>query len=110
MANIISLGKVPVPSPGTPVALSTDHSIRCAKIILTQMPGATGKTYFGKNGLNKATLAGVVTAFLPPAATGLLDSREITADDDGGNALELHDYAVDADTAGEGVLVSYVQR
>jgi hypothetical protein len=110
MANILSLGKVPVPTPGTPVALSSDPTVHCAKIILSQVPGATGKTYFGKAGLSKSTLAGVVGAFLPPAATGLLDTREIAAEEDGGNPLRLSDYAVDADTAGEGILVSYVQR
>jgi len=42
-----------------------------------------------------------------PTPNGLLDSFEITAPDGAGNPLELANYAIDSDTAANGMIVAY---
>ena len=101
-----SLGKIGVPTPGTPVPLTADASIRAACIIVCQIGGTTGRVLFGKAGLNKTSLAGAIRTFLPAGASGLLDHIEIHSHG-AGNRLQPSEFVIDADTAGEGVLVSY---
>jgi hypothetical protein len=43
----ISLGLIRVPSPGTPVPVSTDDSLRVMLMMVRTVPGFTGKTYLG---------------------------------------------------------------
>src|SRR4051812_46392317 len=102
----VSLGKVPVPTAGTPVALSATQ-VRCSKILISQIAGMTGKTYFGVSGLVKATFVGVIKQFaIPVVAAGFLENIMIE-DSDGGDGLNLNDYYVDADVSNEGLLVTY---
>ncbi len=98
--NLTSLGRIAVPTPGTPVAISTNVSKRAARVVLQTAPANTGKTYFGEVGLVKATLAGV-SRILAAA-----DSYEISAAD-GTDGILLSQLSIDADNANEGLLVSY---
>ena len=101
-----SLGRVNVSTPGTPVRLSVDPAQRVSKLFFQVIPGLTGKTFIGKPGMNKLTLAGV-SRILWPNATGGVSDQFFLQTEDGADAIPLSDYAIDADVAGEGLLVSY---
>ena len=101
-----SLGRVNVSTPGTPVVLSTDPTQRVAKLFLQVIPGLTGKAYIGKPGMNKSTLNGV-SRILWPNANGGFSDQFFLESQDGSDSIQLSDYAIDVDIAGEGLLVSY---
>lgn len=107
--NVNPLGRVNVPAPGTPVALEATGTVTASKIFVQVVPGLTGKTYFGKAGMNKATLAGVIRILWPNTAGGFSENFFLETDD-AGDSMRLSDYVVDADVAGEGLLVSYWQE
>ncbi|HXE62474.1 MAG TPA: hypothetical protein VN519_02990 [Bryobacteraceae bacterium] len=94
-----TLGRVDVPTPGTPVPLATDPAITASKLFVQSVPGLTGKTYLGTRTMSKTTLAGVARV-LSPGDSFFLESQ------DGADTIRLKDYAIDADVAGEGLLVS----
>jgi len=98
--TLTSLGSVAVPTPGTPVPLSTDPAVRVSRVVLQTAPANTGKTYFGVAGMQKSTLAGVSHVF---AAN---DSFEI-ATQDGTDGVTLAQLSIDADVPNEALLVSY---
>jgi hypothetical protein len=100
------LGRVNVATPGTLVPLSTNTSLRASKIYFQVIPGLTGKGYIGKSGLVRATLVNVIRVLWPNSAGGFSDSffLESAADSD---VLNLSEYYVDMDVAGEGLLVTY---
>ena len=100
------MGRVNVSTPGTPVTLSGDPNQRVAKLFFQVIPGLTGKTYVGKPGMNKSTLSGVARILWPNANGGLSDQFYLEAQD-GEDSIPLSDYAIDADVAGEGLLISY---
>lgn len=100
------LGRVNVVTPGTPVPLSTNPAIRASKLFFQAIPGLTGKTYAGVPAMTKATLAGVFRILWPNTSGGFSENFEIEAQD-GENSIRLIDYAIDADVAGEGLLVTY---
>ena len=101
-----SLGRVNVGTPGTPVPLSADPAQRVSKLFFQVIPGLTGKAYIGKPGLNKSTLSGV-SRILWPNANGGFSDQFFLESQDGMDSIPLADYAIDADVAGEGLLVSY---
>jgi hypothetical protein len=101
-----ALGRVNVVTPGTPVALTGNTSLTASKLFFQVVPGLTGKTYIGRPSMAKSTLAGVARVLWPNAAGGFSETFSIQAQD-GENTLRLADYAIDADVAGEGLLVSY---
>jgi hypothetical protein len=101
-----SMGRVNVSTPGTPVTLSTNPSQRVSKLFLQVIPGLTGKTYLGKPGMNKSTLAGV-TRILWPNSTGGPSDQFFLETQDGTDSIPLSQYAIDADVPGEGLLVTY---
>ena len=105
MADLRTLGKIAPTTAGTPVQCTTDNTIRASEIIVSQIAGTAGKTCFGRAGLNRTTLTGVIKQFIPPNAGGFLDTLEFEAE---GNGLRLSDYWVDSDNNNEGVLVAYV--
>ena len=100
------LGRINVATPGTPVPLSADPTLRASKIFFQVIPGLTGKGYIGKSGMVRATLAKVLRVLWPNASGGFSDSvfLESNADSD---VLNLSEYYIDMDVAGEGLLVSY---
>lgn len=105
--NLVSLGKIASVTPGTPVPLSADLTIKVHKIIFVQVPGGTGATYVGLLSMNKTTLAGCLRVVKKSASgDSLTDQYTIGCAD--ANPLRLADYAIDADTAADGLLVSYV--
>jgi|SRR5690349_24544216 hypothetical protein len=100
------LGRINVATPGTPVPLSADPKLRAAKIFFQVIPGLTGKGYVGKSGMVRATLANVVRVLWPNASGGFSDSFYIESQQDS-DVLNLAEYYVDMDIAGEGLLVTY---
>jgi hypothetical protein len=98
--TMTTLGRVNVATPGTPVPLATDPSITASKLFVQAVPGLTGKTYLGAHTMSKTTLAGVARV-LSSGDSFFLESQ------DGADTIRLKDYAIDADVAGEGLLVSY---
>ena len=103
--NINSLGRVNVATPGTPVPLTTNPTLTASKLFVQAIPGLTGKTYLGAPAMTKATLAGV-TRVLSPNSAGPSENFFLEAQD-GANSIRLAEYSVDADVAGEGLLVTY---
>ncbi len=101
-----SLGRVNVATPGTPIPLTTNPTITASKVFVQAVPGLTGKTYLGGPAMTKATLAGV-TRVLSPNPTGGPSENFFLEAQDGANSICLAEYAVDADVAGEGLLVTY---
>ena len=99
-------GRVNVTTPGTPVPLTTDPAATAAKIFFQVIPGLTGKTYIGGPAMNKSTLANVARVLWPNATGGFSETFSLEAQD-GRNSIRLAEYAVDADVAGEGLLVTY---
>ena len=107
--TINTYGRTNVPTPGTPVPLTTDQTVTASKVFFQVIPGLTGKTYVGKPTMTKATLAGVARILWPNMSGGLSETFYIESQD-GENSIHLADYAVDADVAGEGLLVTYWQE
>jgi hypothetical protein len=104
--QINTMGRVSVPTPGTPVPLVSSTTVVASKLFFQVIPGLTGKTYAGVATMNKTTLAGVARILWPNASGGFSETFYIEAQD-GENSIRLADYAVDADVAGEGLLVTY---
>jgi hypothetical protein len=104
--TINCLGRINVPTPGTPVALSINPAITASKLFFQVIPGLTGKTYAGVPAMTKATLAGVARILWPNTSGGFSETFEIESQD-GENSIRLMNYAIDADVAGEGLLVTY---
>jgi hypothetical protein len=105
----ISLGLVRVPTPGTPVRVSSDESLRVTMMVVRTVPGFTGKTYVGLQGLQKDSWSktGVVRILSEPPAFGPQDGEVLPAGQSGcGNVLRPADFWIDADVANEGVTIT----
>jgi hypothetical protein len=100
------LGRVNVATPGTLVPLTTNTSLRASKIYFQVIPGLTGKGYIGKNGLVRATLANTIRVLWPNSAGGFSDSFFLESGEDS-DVLNLSEYYIDMDVAGEGLLITY---
>ncbi len=107
--NINCKGRVSVPTPGTPVPLTTDSTIKASRLFFQVIPGLTGKTYIGTAGMTKATLGGVARVLWPNASGGFSENFSVESQD-GTNSIVLSEYVIDADVAGEGLLVTYWQE
>ena len=104
--TIHPMGRVNVPTPGTPVPLSTVETATVSKLFFQAVPGLTGKTYIGAPTMTKATLAGAARVLAPNPTSAFSETFWVEAQD-GEDSIHLADYAVDADVAGEGLLVTY---
>jgi hypothetical protein len=104
--NINSIGRLNVPTPGTPVPLSTDPTATASKLFFQVIPGLTGKMYIGTPAMNKATLSAVTRVLSPDTTGGFSENFEIESQD-GDNSIRLAEYAIDADVAGQGLLVTW---
>ncbi len=100
-----SLGKVVVSTPGTPVRVTSDTSIRAHRIRFAVAIGETGRVFLGVQGMNKATGAGVVKEFWPTGAGGGAADELVLESATG--ELRPSDYYLDANTAGEGLIFAY---
>ena len=107
--TLTSLGPVNVASPGTPVALSTDPTLRVSKLFFQSVPGLTGKCYIGAPAMSKSSLSNVVRVLIPATNSATADQFQISSKD-GRDSIYLNQYAIDADVTGEGLLVSYWQE
>ena len=106
----LSFGLIRVPAPGTPVRITLDDSIRAMMIVVKTVPGFTGRTYLGVEGMDKSapTMTGVIRVLSEPPAFGPQDGEALPVNSGGhANVLRPSDYWVDADVANEGVIVSY---
>ena len=104
--NINCNGRINVPTPGTPVPLSTNPAATASKLFFQVIPGLTGKMYIGARSMSKATLSGVARVLWPNSTGGFSETFSIESQD-GDNSIQLSEYAVDADVAGEGLLVTW---
>ena len=105
----ITLGLIGVPTPGTPVRVSSDETLRAMLMLVRTVPGFGGKTYLGVAGMNKnsAEKTGVIRILSEPPAFGPQDGEVLPPGTGGaGNVIQVSDYWVDADVAGEGVTVT----
>ncbi len=107
--TLTSLGDVTVATPGTPVRLSTDPKLRVSKLFFQSVPGLTGKCYIGTPAMVSSALSHVVRVLVPATATAVADQFSLVAED-GRDSIYLNQYAIDADVAGSGLLVSYWQE
>jgi hypothetical protein len=85
-----SFGKIAVPTPGTPVRLTTDTTLRVARLRFAAVIGETGRVFLGVAGMNKATGAGVIKEFWPTGAGGGVASgvEDASADKSGNNTRQ----------------------
>ena len=104
--TVTTLGRVNVVTPGTPVPLSTDPNQRVAKIFAQVVPGLTGKGYLGTSNMIRGTAAGVMRILWPNTGGGFSENVMLESSD-GTDSLNLSQYFVDMDVAGEGLLVTY---
>jgi hypothetical protein len=107
-----SLGKIAVPTPGTPVRVTTDNSLLVSRIVFTAVAAAndqvaTGWVSIGLANFVRTTGVGLITTLRPPGA-GLQHGRIEIAETE--NSIQLSDYWVDASVAGEGAIVAYWLR
>ncbi len=114
-ALMVGLGKTVVPNSGTPVqvqipaaiagpgnpGLSTVHAF-----VVEVLSNNTGKVYIGVQGLSKTTLVGCLVV-LPIPTANLLPTFSVSMTA-AANALSLSDLWIDADNAGEGVMISAI--
>ena len=105
----VSLGLILVPTPGTPVRVSTNTNLRVAQMMVRTVPGFTGRTYLGLAGMSKSAAGkpGVIRILSEPPAHGAQDGEDLPPNTQGqGNLLSPSDYWLDADVANEGVVVT----
>jgi hypothetical protein len=107
--TINCMGRINVSVPGTPVPLTADLTVTASKVFFQVIPGLTGKTYIGMLSMTKGTLAGVARILWPNTAGGFSETFYIETQD-GRDSIRLADYAIDADVAGEGLLITYWQE
>ncbi|MCX6620641.1 MAG: hypothetical protein NTY38_06115 [Acidobacteria bacterium] len=100
-----SFGKIAVPTPGTPVRVTSDTTIRAHRIRFAVAVGETGRVFLGVQGMTKGTGAGVLKEFWPTGAGGGV-ADELVIESAVGD-LRPSDYRVDANAAGEGLIVAY---
>ena len=110
---LIGLGKTVVPTPGTPVLVSipTDANgrpvilpARCHAFIVQALPFNTGRVYVGTTGLDKVSMANVLTILAVPTIN-FIPALSVAVQQ-ASNSLGLDDVYIDAEVAGEGVLLS----
>jgi hypothetical protein len=104
--NVTAMGRVNVATPGTLVPLSTDPTLRVARLAIQSIPALTGKGYIGRSNMVRATLVGVIRILWPNTSGGIADSFVLESQA-GMDNIPLSDYYIDMDVAGEGLLVSY---
>lgn len=108
--GFITLGKITVPSPGTPVPIlveaTTGFQVQTViGLIIQALSGNSGKIYIGDSTLNKSTLAGCIKV-LPAPSSALIPDLSVFPGDTVGPAFNLSTIFIDADNAGEGVIAS----
>ncbi len=100
-----SFGKIAVAAPGTPVRVTSDANLRVSRLRFAAVVGEVGRVFVGVAGMNKANGTGVIKEFRPTGAGGGV-ADEFVIDSPTGE-LRPADYYIDANTAGEGLIVAY---
>ena len=115
--------KISVVTPGVPVTFASviaAMNLPAERVPLNKINaiklypqlGNTGNSYIGLTAtapcaggvaMNKTTGVNVIKQLFPAAASGHQDAFELF-DFEGGNSLLISDYAMDADTAAQGVI------
>jgi hypothetical protein len=86
--------------------LTPDLALRVNRIRFAPLIGEVGRVFLGVAGMNKATGGGVIKEFWPTGAGGgVADALMIESPN--GDLLRPADYYIDANTAGEGLIVAY---
>ncbi len=102
-----SFGNIPVPTPGTPVPVYSEPNLRVERMRFAAVIGQTGRVFLGVSDMNKTNGTGVVKEFWPTGSGGgVADAYEIWAED-ARHLLLPSDYYIDANNAGEGLIVAY---
>ena len=99
-----SFGKIAVATPGSPVRLTTDETLRAVRLRFATLIGETGRVFLGVAGMNKTTGAGVIKEFWPTGVGGGVSDDLVL---ESPNGLRPADYWIDANVAGEGLIVAY---
>ena len=105
----VSMGLIRVPVPGAPVRICQDESLNVVMMVVRTVPGFTGKTYVGLEGMSKYSegKTGVVRVLSEPPVFGPQDGEVFPPCPTGqGNVIRPADFWIDADVAGEGVTVT----
>jgi hypothetical protein len=114
-AQLLALGPLTVPTPGVPVPFSSilpsapstfDVNNNVHACIMEAISSNAAKVYIGMAGMNKTTLANVLMV-LPVPTVNLIPTFSISVTQ-GANALDLADLYLDADNAGNGIIVSAI--
>ena len=111
-AQFVSFGKIQIAAAGTPQKVQIPQVAgnpvmnppSCHALLIQALSTNAGKIYIGLAGLDKATLAQVLVV-LPVPTANLLPAFSIAVTV-AGNAINVGDLWLDADTSGEGVLLS----
>jgi len=106
---IDAVGPIVTGSPIAPVnaasnvpSYSSSKPVPCHAVMFQVLPSNTGKVYIGKANMDVATMVGVLCTLGVPTASLIPNfSLAITI---APNALNLGDFWVSSDNAGEGVL------
>jgi len=102
-------GRVVVPVPGTPVRVTAANAdprqhVACHGIMFQVLPTNTGRVYVGGAQLDRVAVTNVFAMLPAPSSTQLPNfSAAITQ---APNALGVEEFWIDADNAGEGVIVT----
>lgn len=106
-AQFVAFGKILIPTPGQPVQVQAPVIMNppsCHAVIIEALPSNSGKIYIGLVGLDKVSLAQVLV-ILPIPTVNLLPTFSIALTV-AGNAINVGSLYLDAEVAGEGVLLS----
>ena len=76
--TLTALGRMNIPTPGTPVPLSTDPNARACRVLFQAVPGLTGKGYIGTPHMHTAALTGVIRVVSPNSASGIAEPQNLT--------------------------------
>lgn len=108
--TIVSFGKVVVATPGTPTKIfvnqnqyENQHQRVCALLIQAWSANA-GACYLGLNSLNKGTGIGLIAQIIKPTAT--LNGVITVFAPNNVNLFDLDDLRVDADSAGDALVIT----
>ena len=93
---------VTVSTPGTAVRATTDESIRAMRVWAQPLHSNTKKSYVGGSDLVGSTGVGLWRHF-----AGASDAPHSWQYEHGGNPYKVSDFYVDAEVAGEKVLLTY---
>lgn len=104
--NPVSLGKVTVASAGTPVNVLVNYAsdpdfdkFHANKVEIRALFSNATPVYVGYQGMNKTTLENVIAVLPPNAVYALVEQNAL-------NIINVSAFYVDADTSGDGVLVT----